>query len=276
MAGGKPSPAGLFFECTPPPSPGEDSPNPSQPPRRTVRLRRRTAGPPPIPVPKHQSSLRLHWCFENHLLHKRTGLEGLRPPVRVSPIFTALQTGRFPSRSGLTPVAHAPTASRLPCTAVKIDSGIALGEMGPRPPGPPPRPSKTIFLECRGEGFQGDAHLKALSSPRRENALFGMQPERSGNESEGYPLMAAGGHSAFAPRPCRAQIAVILKPYDPKGETRRKASTTTNKNQLRIPIPPWKAKKNQQTRNPVRNPSLHLRIPEIHSSAHLYCQRQVN
>ena len=37
--------------------------------------------------------------------------------------------------------------------------------MGPDPPGPPPRPPKTISFGRPCEGFQGDPHLKALSSP---------------------------------------------------------------------------------------------------------------
>ena len=37
--------------------------------------------------------------------------------------------------------------------------------MGPDPPGPPPRPPKTISFGRPCEGFQGDPRLKALSSP---------------------------------------------------------------------------------------------------------------
>jgi hypothetical protein len=48
------------------------------------------------------------------VLKKRTGLEGLRPPVRVSPIFTALQTGRFPSHPGLASSVYTASASAGP------------------------------------------------------------------------------------------------------------------------------------------------------------------
>ena len=60
--------------------------------------------------------------------------------------------------------------------------------------------------------------------------------------------MAAGGHGAFAPRPCRAKIAAILKPS--KERTRRKSPTTTNKKPTPHPDFPWKVKKKPTNKKP--------------------------
>ena len=90
--------------------------------------------------------------------------QGYAQPLGVSPVFTALQTGRFPSHSGLPPAVGDGLRSRRPSTAAAPWLRDRL-EMGPDPPGPPPRPPKTTVIGRPCEGFQGDPRLKALSSP---------------------------------------------------------------------------------------------------------------
>ena len=90
---------------------------------------------------------------------------GCAPPFGVSPVFTSLQTGRSPSHSGLPPTVRDGLRSRLLSTAATPWLRDRL-EMGPDPPGPPPRPPKTISFGRPCEGFQGDPRLKALSSPQ--------------------------------------------------------------------------------------------------------------
>ena len=90
--------------------------------------------------------------------------QGCAQPFGVSPVFTALQTGRSLSHSGLPPTVRDGLQIRLLCTAARQWLRDRL-EMGPDPPGPPPRPPKTTVIGRPCEGFQGDPRLKALSSP---------------------------------------------------------------------------------------------------------------
>jgi hypothetical protein len=48
--------------------------------------------------------------------------------------------------------------------------------------------------------------------------------------------MAAGGHGAFAPRPCRAKIAAILKSSEAKEKSRNKPPQQKTNSASRFPM----------------------------------------
>lgn len=92
---------------------------------------------------------------------------GFATPARVSPSFGfACNPGDSPPAPALfRPLDTVSISARRKAqTAARENELRDHLELGPDPPGPPPRPSKTIGFGWPWGGFHGDPRLKALSS----------------------------------------------------------------------------------------------------------------
>ena len=138
--------------------PGRNLPPRTSPPpsRRTVRLRQRTASPPPEFLPQpHRSRLRRHRRRSGKANSTLTNqlASGLATPTRVSPTFD-LRSARLgdspPTWSYLQPLTRPPNPATQTIGAAGTMVAGSLGD-GSRAPGRPRRPPKAKALEGLGE-----------------------------------------------------------------------------------------------------------------------------